>query len=766
MRNIKTTLRYARNSALLFAAASGMAYLTGCQSENGLNPDNNQVPEATLSTASYSVYGSNPNRIHNYGDATTRAAGDAAESFYMPESVSAPADAKEIKKVHHVEDWGEYDEIVNYQYGNLAAGSYLIPAGETIDGGINTNGGHVDLYIAGTLNVGDNFQGDLTAYILEGGVINFTHEWSSVEPGVKVYNYGEFKGINLTVAGEIYSATDITDFTSFGINDNGDGKIFCKGTIWAKDVRLNGEAAACEFRADNEVSVNADGTVSASYIEAAKLTIRKGHVILDNNGIVKVGTLDCQNNEVEFTVAANGTNAVVAADKFHASYFENQQGIFDSRIALSFKECCYGENWEPKPFNDFEFVNSSADQVVYVPEGACHASFGKKPEGPIVEIVKVADIDPIEDEDHVGKDHEHGIISATCINFGNDGRAYASYHLRGNGKNADKNENYLGEYAQKGCIEVIEDNGGSKLELKSYMIAPDWDFNHLIVDGSKIVTVGNAKKLGAFIGTLPTDFVASVGTDRNDFQVKELTTNIPYYGKDDNKVESTERPGEYQKLGYTNAGDGNCVVRQGDYYYVATYEGYGPLKLDFSKVTNEAGDKIFTKTNGSAKHISISGTNMAVLAHDTYDKTRSTASVYSFKSDDYSFSNVLKSYMVGTIEPVDGKNVIAIDGNDVYVCLSKGGLVRYTNGTLNGSFQRGKNGNVPANGMAFDEKYIYLANGSFVSVLDKTTMKEICYYHAASEKSANYISLRNGKIYVAFGESGIQVFKLVEKTIQ
>ncbi len=32
-------------------------------------------------------------------------------------------------------------------------------------------------------------------------------------------------------------------------------------------------------------------------------------------------------------------------------------------------------------------------------------------------------------------------------------------------------------------------------------------------------------------------------------------------------------------------------------------------------------------------------------------------------------------------------------------------------------------------------------------------------------KSANYIALRNGKIYVAFGEDGIQVFQLVEKEI-
>ncbi|MDE6741498.1 MAG: hypothetical protein K2J58_04125 [Muribaculaceae bacterium] len=154
---------------------------------------------------------------------------------------------------------------------------------------------------------------------------------------------------------------------------------------------------------------------------------------------------------------------------------------------------------------------------------------------------------------------------------------------------------------------------------------------------------------------------------------------------------------------------------------------------------------------------------MAVIALDSYDKTSSTASVYTFGANDFTFANVLASYnAVGTVEPVDGKNVIAVDGNDIYACLSKGGLVRVNDGK---KFQRGTNGNVPVNGMAFDDKYIYVANGSFVSVLDKETMNEICYYHASSLKSANYIALRNGKIYVAFGEDGIQVFQLVEKEI-
>ncbi len=78
-------------------------------------------------------------------------------------------------------------------------------------------------------------------------------------------------------------------------------------------------------------------------------------------------------------------------------------------------------------------------------------------------------------------------------------------------------------------------------------------------------------------------------------------------------------------------------------------------------------------------------------------------------------------------------------------------------------FHAGADGKVPANGMAIDENYVYAAMGSFVFVLDKNDLTEVTHYHAASKKSANYIALHDGKIYVAFGEDGIQVFKLNKK---
>ncbi|MDE5848117.1 MAG: hypothetical protein K2H71_12300 [Muribaculaceae bacterium] len=750
MRNIKTTLRYVRNSALLFAAASGMSYLTACQSENDItSPDTPDIPESTLKTASYSVYGPNQSRIHNYGTRGTRDGEyiPATETFSMPKCPAVPEGTASMAGLTDDYNW-KIDQ----------GDDFVLPEGETIT--MSRAKLHATYYVAGTWNVPEGF-GEIregaTIYVLSTGTLNVG---STLQPGLTIYNYGTIKG-NFTV-GEgviLYSDVDINEVGEFSVNKG--GEFFSKGSVFADEfVRLNGTVAACSFSAD-KIDIHDSGTVKTSYFEADDLTMNGGYVELDQNGLVKVKKLNITNNETRYTV--NGDNAVVYAEEFNFSHPTHVPPMFAPTIACKFDLCQYEENGKKKAvaMNELGLQKYSEDMVVYVPQAGCHGAFGTTPEGgvdpdpeppvvpgkPILEIKKVTDID--------GHDHDHGIISATCINFGQDGKAYVSYHLRGNGKDENKNENYIGEYAQKGCIEVISDKGEAGLELGSYMIAPDWDFNHLIVDGNRIVTVGNSKTMSAFIGTLPVDFEASTGTDRDDFEVRELTTNEPIYGP------SKDDPNTQIRIGFKNAGDGNCVVRQGNYYYVATYEGYGPLNLDFTRVNDAEGNKIFKKTNGSAKHISLNDNGkMAVIAHDTYDKTSSPASVYTFNATDYSFSNVLNTYSAfGTIEPVDGKNVIAMDGDQVYACLSKGGLVRVNDG------KKWQKNNVPVNGMAFDDKYIYVANGSFVSVLDKATMEEICYYHASSQKSANYIALRNGKIYVAFGEDGLQVFELTEKTI-
>lgn len=713
-------LRSLRNSALLFAAVSGASFMTGCSSEDGIASEEN-VSEPLINTDSYTVFSGDQSRVHNYGNSSTRAGEykGAATSFDMPECPTIPEGAKDLNYKN------EWDVKVNLNNGTPEEGEYYIKAGETLDSGLKLNG-NVTIYVAGTLSLSYlNVTGSNTIYILEGGALSLP---GSLNPGLTVYNYGDLKAPDgVTIAGDVYSAVDITECKTIGVNNG--AKLFSKGTIDADEVRLNGEAIACAFIAESIV-INSDGTIKTSYFEADKMTLNKGNVVLDNNGLVKADQLFISNQNTRFTV--NGTNAVVAANKFYTNDVEWPKDIFAKEFALDFGECKLGNEYSSTDanFNDFGFQVSSEDQVIYVPSAGCHGEYGTKPADPTVtELVKVTEIDPLTVSTG---DHDHGVISATCVNFyGN--KAYASYHLRDEG--------------QKGCIEVFSDEGINGLSLGSYMVAEDYDFNHLIVDNGNIVTVGNHAKKGAFIGSLPVSFAESVGVSDN-FTVKELTTDDVIY--EDSKVEGK---GEI-RAGYQNAGDGNCVVRQGDYYYVATYRGYGAIKAgDFSKVLDS-----FKKTGGSCKHISINGGKAAVLYLDTNDTISSTASVKMFNADDIN-KDIASFNAVGTVAPVDGKNVVAVDGENIYACLSTGGLVRVNDGKI---FQRG---NVPVNGIAFDDNYIYVANGSFVSVLKKSDLSEVCYYHASSGKSANYIAVNNGKIYVAFGEDGIQVYKVEEKTI-
>lgn len=708
-----------KNALKIGAIALALVAMTGCKDDA---PSTEAAPEQPeLTTDSYTVHTSDANRVRNYNPL----GGKAAVDFVMPDCPSIPADALDL----NVKDqWGNYTNLNN---GTLTAGvSYVIKEGETLNTGFVLNGATV--YIAGTLNLSwlNAGNGESTIYILPTGTFHFN---SSLTPGLTVYNYGDFDCEYLTVGdnSKVYSATDVFCNT-FGINTT--SEFFCKGTLRGKTIRLNGTVRACSFIADDLIEVN-DGTFYASYFKSANLTQRAGHVIIDNNGLIDADVVYLQNQDCILDV--DGENAVFLANKYFTNNKIWAQQSISPKFNVVFGEAAIGNEYYSTPvaINELELqgskVNLDNAEDFGIPAGECHPAWGNYPEDPepdpepVITIEKITDIDPLD------PDHDHGNISATCITFAGD-RAYASYHLRGQG--------------QKGCIEVMEPVANG-VNLLSYMISPNYDFNHLIVDNGNIITVGNHSSKGAFIGSLPVGFEASE-TVKSDFKVKELTTDEILY---------TEGQEGQIKAGYKNAGDGNCVIRQGNNYYVNTYRGYGALNLDFSKV-----EGTFTPTTGSSKHIAIANGKAAILSLDTYDSEESSATVNVYNADDNSFSDVLSTYAAGVISPVDGKNVVAIDGDNIYACLGRGGLVRLNDGA---SFHYGENGRVPANGMAIDEKYVYLAMGSFVFVLNKTDLSEVCHYHASSLKSANYIALHNGHIYVAFGEDGIQVFRLHENKL-
>lgn len=719
------------NSAIMLAATSGLVFLTGCSSEFPAN-DSQTIEESSAYNDSYTIYSANSDRVHNFGVGDTRAATDG---FYMPDEVTIPDDALDL----NLED--EWGNKPNLNYGNPKAGVYYVKAGETLETGLNL-AGDITVFVAGTLKMSYlSSSNENSIYVLNGGNLVLP---SAITPGVSIFNYGNVKdsngGVTVGEGAKLYSAVDI-DCSSFGVNDG--AELYSKASITAENVRLNGNAKACSFVAAESLTINASGTIMTSHIKSQFIEMNSGNIILDNNGLVEAHTLYLSNELTKISV--DGSNAVVYASKYITNNSLWPKDTFSADIACVFEYVGVGNQYysEEYSFNDLGLQVSDENQVAYVPATDCHAEFGVAPELPTVtELVKVSEIDPLV------PDHNHGSISATCIQFGTDGTAYASYHLRGDG--------------QKGCIEAIKDNGDSGLALGNYMISPDYDYNHILIDGDKIITIGNHIKKGAFVGMLPTDFFASEGV-REDFYVKELTTDERIYGND----ESIDREGEYIAIGYKNAGDGNCIVKHGENYLFTSYRGYGAITADSLKKV--AGS--FHSTDGSSKHIALSGDKAVILSLDSYNQNSSTASVESWSLSNGIFTQALAKYdAIGIIAPVDGKNVVAIDGDDIYVCLSHGGLARIRAGQVDTkSFGKSDStaayAGVPVNGIAINADHIYLAAGAFVIVLDKESMQEVCHYNAESKKSANYIAVNNDKIYVAYGEDGIMAFQLKKKTI-
>lgn len=604
-------------------------------------------------------------------------------------------------------------------------------------------------------------------YILPGGTLNFG---GYLQTGSEIHNYGTLnvpRWIGIGEGAKIYSAVDMIFEGGLTINSTGElysmRSITCLGKIM-----ILGKISACACITTDDIEVDNAGTIHTSYFKANNLTFHSGNVVLKNNGLVDANELFLSNKNTRFTIEEGGEHAVVAANKFKTNNKDWPVYQFPYPIVTNFTTCYIGN--DIKDSSELGLQVSNGGATAYVPPTDCHPAYGTPPttnpdpenpdpenpdpttpDEPIKEIVKVTEIDPIGDEIDHG-DHDHGNISATCINFGPDGTAYASYHLRGKGS--------------KGCIEVINDNGSNGLSLGSYMITDSIDYNHIIIDGDYIYVVGNNTYdkyndgtfkggKGAIVGKINKNFTASENkTDELD--IKELTTDEVVY------IENAS--GDKIRGGYKNAGDGNTIVKHGNQYLVTTYRGYGIINPDLSKVPGT-----FVNTTGSCKHIALNsdGSKAAILSLDTYNEKSSTASLKTFTlgSGESTFASVLASYdQIGTVEPVDGKNVVAFDGEDIYACLSKGGLARIRNGVVEQTRTFGS-GNMPVNGLAIDENYLYVATGSFVYVLEKESMKSICHYRAENEKSANYIALRNGKIYVAYGENGIMAFQLVEKEI-
>lgn len=471
-------------------------------------------------------------------------------------------------------------------------------------------------------------------------------------------------------------------------------------------------------------------------------------IVIGNHGVMSFNTLKTDNTSGQIVMGNDANNvAVIKADKFiYAGSDENVNftstpNTNNQTILAQFKEC-YKNGAESEGNKvDFDYLNWNADvqSYDYITGGGAltpgsNFSYVLKDEYKVADQKKLMLLSTI-------ANYDRDTQSATAIVPTDDNKVYVSYHT--NGKDFG------------GSIDVAEMNG-EQLTLKQRVQQAEagatYDFNHLNVINSKLYLAGSAKgKDGKQLGGAAISY-AAIGSDGLLNVTEGLTS---------------------QSLDNTVKGDANCVVPFGNNIAVASTLGYSVYDPTLVK-----GD--LTTTTGKAKFVAVNGSSLVGLNY-TSEIAAGDAEV---QGEVQVFDNSMKqtsSFNVGSIAPNNGKNMIAIDSNGrIYVCKSAKGLMCYeSNGNQAWASEwttpvsHGE-GNVSVdkrqgyiNGVAVDDNYVYVAAGAYGLVVLTKDGKEVTHKRiGTSGNSANYVAVKNGLIYVAYGKGRIQVFKLTSGAAQ
>ena len=562
----------------------------------------------------------------------------------------------------------------------------------------------------------------------------------NINKGAIVYtteNVFDSKGFNLNGSLKVDGFVRVGDFTTLTADNR----------ATAADMTVNGyleTGANSAVKVTGTLNANEGSKIVANYINVTnnpkngknQATDDKGNtipgdatlnlkgncsIILNNKNVINVNNLVTDNTSGQIELAENNAVAVIKADKFVNNGAERilsfltsgENACFLFQFTKNFMGSTELDSFDALTIQATYIDYDKTDQnqkIDYKDDN--HKSFGYKWTGDASKLVETKKLDLIASSENPG-DGE----SATCIQPAN-GKLYVSYHTNGDNKSG-------------GSIEVASMTEGSKkLNIEASKKAERTDYNHLIVDGSKLFLAGSQQGNGAAEGTAVGAFMGAV-----DITGSGISDNMVIYAidKKNDKV------------------DANCVAAFGTDHVLATTKGF--------TVVDEDGNYTPFNTSYVGKHVVTANSKLYTLTEDgklnVYNSTDMTTAA--------------STYEVGEVAPKGNKAVVAVDeaNGDIYVCKGENGVAKISGSTVNQNFftcPTNKAGNVEgcANGVATDGQYIYIACGSYgVVVLDKEG-KEVCHRKAARGKSANYVAVDNGNIYVAYGQSRIQVYTITQ----
>lgn len=558
--------------------------------------------------------------------------------------------------------------------------------------------------------------------------------------GSEAYIGGSIRAVELNIEeGATVNATKhIMNATTVNVN----GALQFGGFLRTETLNVKGEMIASEksaIKASKVFNAEAGSRITADYINVtndtkdATLNLKGNcQININNKSDIYTNNIVTDNASAgQITLNDDNAIAVIKAKKFTNNGDNQIKALATSgnnaTFLLQFTECYTGATKE-NTFEDLDIAASYLDYdkatdgkgVKEKADGADYKAYGYEWAGVPAKIIAAPKLDLVAED----KTPNNG-MSATCIQPGENGKFYVAYHTNGKASN--------------GAIEAISlTNNTLAINQSVESDNATNDYNHILVDGNTLWVAGSQSGnkshaddvtgVGPFMGQISLN---NDGTFANQIKISAI----------DKK---------------TKGMDANCVANFNSNHIVATTKGFTIFNAKMNKWNEGSTEgKYLVAANGKLYALTVDGTLTAY--------------------NDNEMQDVAATYNVGAISPKGNKAVIAVDEakGEIYVCKGENGISKIAaDGTVSQFFDcptmkapvhADKQGDVKgcANGVYVTANNVFVACGSYgLVVLDKNG-KEVCHRKAYNGKSANFVTVDdNNNIFVAYGQSRVQVFKL------
>lgn len=800
----------------LFLFGTLAVFMAACSSNDDLQGNESVTPN--LTSASDYAFVKSEGRIVSYADyigGNTRAVAqdvitELGVTAEMPAAPSVPSGAISMIGVN---SW-EVQSTAKYF---IPAGETL---DKTSDNKVNLAG--TEVYVQGTLNLGEYWgatawNGSANApakvYILPGGTLNYNNDQAMQ---FNIYNYGTLNVNNskkelyidqTTGALYNYGDLDLGEDIDFRVNR---GNVYIGGDVNCKNFRIEKDAkcyvagdlilktdlnvqqtlvvqgkveapnisleaytkfaAGCKVITPGLFNINSNESRAwINYLSAGNVYACAGSKIyLADGGMVEVaGAYKNENNGndaalillgnnargvVKANIIANNAGNGVTQDLFA---YRTEQPETGSELALVANKFYFINN-NHELGNELQKSNINLQPGVLVEDDDL-ASFSKAPTD-CAPGFNYNDGDPEKDDNTpdvvvVPPVHKY---SATALDFGPNGELYLCWHSNiGNGQGGNGTNMYItntdgssvsvdGINDWGGIIDVINTNNYGDPQTYLFdqtLIQNEHKYNHVLYYGGKLYLASTSKKVGAAMHEIALNADGTI--NEGEFSAKNVRVNL------------------------TGSSANSAIIKNDELITISGFNNGAINKFPITDFSNQEKKAIVTEENFTGKYIYNDGTYIITLNN----VKEGTVTLYDQNM------NFVRTFNVGALYPEDGKNVIVSDGSKIYICRGNNGLAVYDyNGNRVGGSKK------TANGVDVDDKYIYVAGGYGLVIFDKNvtytdgdvvynkTVKRFTYSGTGNSRynevitstdpkqSANFVKVRNGKAYVAYGMYGLQIY--------